>query len=89
MTAVIKETITIFQYKFVYILYRFYACCTGIPNVSLLQKGCCNMATINIMHFTTLQLKSHAAQYLTSYAINTIYYLSPGHTDVTQSSHGT
>jgi len=70
MNAVTKETITIFQYKSVYILYRFYACCTGIPNVSLLQNGCCNMATINIMHFTTLQLKSHAAQYFTSSAIN-------------------
>ena len=67
-----KRTITIFQYKSVYILYRFYACCTGIPNGSLLQNGCCNMAAINITHFTTLQLnlKSHVAQYLTSPAIN-------------------
>ena len=72
MTAVIKRTITIFQYKSVYILYRFYACCTGIPNGSLLQNGYCNMAAINVTHFTTLQLnlKSHVAQYLTSPAIN-------------------
>ncbi len=51
-------------------MYYTDACCTGIPNVSLLQNGCCNMAAINITHFTTLQLKSHAAQYLTSSAIN-------------------
>ena len=71
MTAVINEQLLYFSTN-LYIYYTAFMHVVLAYRMSLPQNGCCNMATINITHFTTLQLnlKSHVAQHLTSSAIN-------------------
>ena len=55
-----KEIIIMFRYKCVHSIafVCMCVCCTDVPNVPLLQNGCCNMAAIHIPHFTPYSIQN-------------------------------